>query len=219
MRSALTFNEKLNFGISLFALLVSLSSGIHTFIRDRRSDAEQLVVSATRRTESYATQVFRAGPSVAQVSLDWTLLIANNGTIPLSVTGYDIWGEAQNRYTHTRMDLGLFRPDGTLVKLPMSIEPGHAEGLVVRTGHWLPHEVQQVATETLTGVSHLAFSELQKQFARRGFDIFGNRVAIKEWGNEYTITGPSSQSLKQPTFLLTIRTARGQTASSSLRFY
>ncbi len=217
----MTKSERLNLGISLLAAGLSVVSFGYTVLRDRQQGAESVVLTMDRELGDYKTDMLGfADEMPSLVALQWRGFLANTGTTPVSFTGYEVRGVKENIFSHSKMDLGLTDPDGNLVSFPLNLESGKAIGLRLRTGRMIPGSVSRVLASTFPVGTAPDLEAVVKHLARSGFDLFGNEVSFKEFpGGVYMIEGPNRQKIENPTYLLTLTTAKGNQFSSSFSYY
>ncbi len=219
----LKLNEQITIAFSVLALALSAASAWYTVLRDRRQDTESLAVSINPERGDYETELLGfVGERPSQIVLNWHGFIANNGSIPVSIVSFDVWGVGKpNLFTHSHMNLGLFDSDGKQIVLPMVVEPGHATPIEIRTGVMLATAVEGILGTRFPIGQKVRYIEVLKHVARSGKDLFGNDIKYQEFGdNTYSFEGPDpSRDVRQPVFLWSFSTARSNKFTFTSSFY
>jgi hypothetical protein len=211
----MTLNEKLTLSISTFALAIAVATFGYTVVQDRQEKTEQLSLSVTERRSEYPVEIMPGFGSLtpALIALDWSALIANNGSTPVSVVEYELYGTRPNgnRFTYSRLNLGLRDADGTELELPILLDPGHAVRVNVTTGVMVIDSVYRALMTRFRVGDRPWYDEVWRTLARQGIDIWGNRVKFQEWGeSDFAFEGPAPAEQRKIQFVLVLRTARGQ---------
>lgn len=210
----MTLNEKLTLAISTFALAIAVATLGYTVVQDRQESAERVSLAVAERRGDYPVEIMTGFGSLtpALIALDWSALVANNGATPVSIVDYEFHGIGANgnRFTYSRMDLGLRAADGTKLELPLLLDSGHATRFNIRTGIMVTDPVYRVLLTQFKIGDRPWYDAVWRTLARRGTDIWGNRVTFQEWGDSnFTFEGPAPADERKIKFVLVLRTARG----------
>jgi hypothetical protein len=193
---------------------------------------EQISVQSSRLLDDYDTEVlcrvFVGGhsmPEPAFVRAFWDVMIINNGDRDTSIVSYSIRpfspdlpdsGPYGEPYAQGFLD---FTTD-KLLALPLSIAPGHALRLKVRSfvvilPSSIPDAVSKQWEQGLPSAKIKMWDLYYGYFASHGVDFFGNKVSPGPSG----IKPASTPELKNQELILRLRTGRGTIQSATLKWY
>ena len=172
--------------------------------------AEQLVI----RLNPHVDGTFRItknnlGPLGHVVQVPWGLTLSNTGNQKLSVIKYSITtGSSPNSTFYSGIDGGMVNADGKPVSLPFSIEPGDSRSFVVFIGTTVPSNVYEILSSN--GNRDLpTIARAKIALAKRGIDIYGNKVAYQEYaGGGYLLT-VDKENQKYPRYWFQVDSGRG----------
>lgn len=202
-----------NLLISLLALVISLATLGYTIAHDRAEQREDIAVGVQEVLGNYQTLVQRGiGPAQpARVAVAWEGLIANNGSVPVTIVGYELRQLTPAEVYYTGLDMGVTDVAGKRLDFPISVDPGKAVAFRIRTGVLVDSQTyNQIANQYPIGSSP-RFGTLVKSLAQLGIDLYGNQVEYRELTpGSGTITGPplDDPATVRPSYLLALRTTR-----------
>lgn len=213
--------DKLSLTISALALIVACASAVFSIHQDRRRETEAVVIEFAVDRQTLGSQQLPLPGPASVGTLYWRGFIANNGSVPVSVVAYELYGVRQNLFTHSRMDQGLFDEEGRPLKFPFTVSPGSAVAVEMRTGWILTSEVVRALKTAFPTDTIVSRRDIDVHLARVGLDLFGNNAELKSYGDDtYTISAPGlSGTLREAKYLISFRTARGNQFSSMFSSY
>lgn len=202
-----------NLIISLLALVVSLGTLGYTIAHDRAEQREDLAIGVQEALGDYQTIVQSGmGPAQpARVAVAWEGLIANNGSVPVTIVGYELRQVAPTEMWYTGLDMGVTDVAGNRLTFPLSIDPGKAVAFRVRTGVLVDSQTYNRIADQYPLGSKPEFRTLVKSLARLGIDLNGNPVQYREVApGSAIIAGPSLEDSTtiRPSYMVALRTTR-----------
>lgn len=213
--------DKVAITISVVALLTSIGNIAFTVAKDFRDTTERFNCDVRRVMAEYDTFLTPAFGS-ALIGVQWQGLLSNVGSVPIAIVRYQLEkSDRGGNMVYTGMDQGLFDQNGSQLRLPVNIAPGQSISFRLRTGILIPPEVYTNMPKVSDPKKPLKMKSLWLPLGRKGLDFWGNSVRVVEYGkDDFKYEGPTlSDSLADPSFVMTFLTARKSIASTEFSYY
>lgn len=223
--------DKLARAMAVLSLLVAISTAIVSYVQQNSALEEQRRQFQVLQKEDLAIRLNphaegrmeltgrRFGSAGTLVRSFWGLTLSNTGNQKLSLTQYRIsTGASPDAYFYSGIDGGLLAADSTIEKLPIILEPGESRVLLLNIGFLVPDEVYSVLS-ALKKSDLLSADAVRVELARKGLDLYGNKVEFQEFPGGGVVISVDAHNQKSPTIWLQITTGRGNTFTASAATY
>lgn len=153
------------------------------------------------------------------IQLPWKFTISNSGNRKLSITEYDISsGQSLGAVFYSGIKGELMKLSGEVINLPITLDAGESISGIIYIGVIVPKKVVDIINN-LNDKSNIKYNDLIRILARSGFDIYGNKVKYKEYGEEsYTLEVEKEQQ-KSQAFWIEFKSGRGIKFINSASIY
>ena len=164
--------------IALIALILSIGAFYYSWKADKERETEYLRTNSQRLITDEIVQLFNGGYPGLILPTYWSCDLTNNGERTISIVKYDIKRLFEKKYLmyYSNIDFGLYSQDFKRIKLPLNIQSGETERLLIKVGVSLYESSTNILKEELDSLGNYNFSDIKLILAKKGTDIFDNKV-------------------------------------------
>lgn len=153
------------------------------------------------------------------IQVPFYITISNTGSRKISLTRYFIY--CYDKYglqQYSGIDGGLVTAKGEPIYNPITLDGGDTISGFIYTGILVPEKVAKYFVD-IKDKTNVDYRELKLFLAKKGTDIYGNKVDYKDYGgNSYTLRVGTDQQ-NAPTYLYDFVTGREQHFQSNTSLY
>lgn len=206
--------DKFALGIAIVSLVVAVAAVALPYLEQRRQfqvlQTEELVIRLDPNADgSFRITNNKLGPMGHVVQMPWRGTFSNTGNQKLSITKYSIsTGATPNSTFFSGIDGGIVQSDQKPIDLPLTLDPGETKPFVLLVGVLVPSAVHDVLAG-LTAPSQQTVSKATEALAKRGMDLYGNKVEYKEYAPGGYMLTVENEDQKSPTYWFEATTGRG----------
>nr|WP_319570406.1 hypothetical protein [uncultured Draconibacterium sp.] len=204
--------------IALIALVLAIGSFLYTYIESKRNDMEVLNINSKK--------TFFPEPAIILTPFNllpsyWECVLTNNSRQTISINNYDIKCLKDNEtiISYSNMNLGLFDFDRTPISLPININAGESIKLYLEIGVQIHPEPMNIINSNVDSTKQYTYNELKNILAKKGTDIFGNKVNAKFENGELLMFSLENNNYNKDKYILTFESGRNNFYHSELNWY